>query len=153
MRRGLAAAVIAAALIAVGSAAASNTGTDPKPLTEYQENTHTDVEARRAATPREQLPPTADDFAVLGVWRNCKFHIISVPVKRFVRDTPDGRTEEEELGDAEPLLPPRDPNCDNVNPTQAQIDEMKRQTEDVQQDMPDSPPPPAGDEAPGPARR
>lgn len=107
--------------------------------------------------PKRPLPPSASDLVVMGVWRNCAFHVVTVTSKRSVTDFPDGtHSETQEIGSAqnphnqemEAQLPPVDPKCDNVAPTSEQIAGM-RATVDAEQakysvpkDTSSKPPPP-----------
>lgn len=76
-----------------------------------------------------------DDVELVGVWRNCKMHIVRLPAERFVATLPNGEKHEsiEVKGRApdevERQLPPRDPACDHVEPTREQIDANRAEME------------------------
>lgn len=73
---------------------------------------------------------SGDDTIVVGVWRNCKFHIVKVKAERFTATLPNGEVQEsvevaggrKAADEAAAQLPERDPACDNVEPTREQID-------------------------------
>ena len=83
----------------------------------------------------DKAPKTkiGDDVAVLGIWRNCKFDIVKVKTEREVVQLPNGERVEQETAratdQAAAQLPPRDPACDNVEPSPEQIERMRADVE------------------------
>ncbi len=122
--------ILGISVLLVGAAVASQRTPKPDPR---QTQPTPEQEANFFKT-RDEFQKTkkkaGDDTLVIGVWRNCKFHVLRIPAERFIATASDGQVVEsvEPAGGAkaadvaEKQLPARDPACDNVEPTRDQID-------------------------------
>ncbi len=114
-------AILAAALAGVGLFTATALGGS---------SPHEPTAAEQAKAPKRIVPSDPEDRLVIGVWRNCKFHTIKLRKQVAEVDLPGGAKGGEQSAvstqaEVAAQLPPVDPKCDNVAPTQAQVDKMK----------------------------
>ena len=114
--------------VAVAQGSSQSRGPDPK-QTKATPAQEADFHKTREAFQKTKKK-SGDDTIVVGVWRNCKFHVLKLPAVRYTATTPEGQVQESiELApgikaadEAERQLPKSDPACDNVEPTREQID-------------------------------
>lgn len=125
--KGLATGLAVVAL--VGLFAASAQGGD-KPLTPEERSKYvTDA-------PRRALPSSPNNRTVIAYFRNCKWHIETLPKSRHEVRMPDGAKQVIERVEESPAslakLPPQDPRCDGVGPTPEQTAEMRKTADAMQ---------------------
>jgi hypothetical protein len=122
--------VLAVSVLLAGAAIAASQGSSPSrertdPTAKQREEFH-----KTRAEFQRTKKKTGDDTLVLGVWRNCKFHLVKVRAERFTATLPNGETQEsvevaqgvKAADEAAAQLPERDPACDDVEPTREQIE-------------------------------
>ena len=133
--------VLAISVLLAGVAVASSQGSsqsrrrpDPRqtePTPEQKADFHKNREEFQKAKKK-----VGDEVMLVGVWKNCKFHILRLPAERYTAVHDGQFTESVEVApgvktadEAEKQLPARDPACDNVHPTREQIDANRAEIE------------------------
>lgn len=121
--------VLALSALLAGVAVASQRASESRGRTAATSKQQADLQRTRDEF-QTKKKKTGDDILVIGVWRNCKFHVLKLPAERYTAVLPDGQVQESvevahgatAADAAEKLLPARDPACDNVEPSREQID-------------------------------
>lgn len=93
------------------------------------------VDAAREAHLAGRSRPIGSGVAFMGVWRNGQMHIVQVQEERFKVGGDEGpEVIEMSAPEAsiESQLPPRDPGLDHLQPTEAQIADMRAKVDEMQ---------------------
>jgi hypothetical protein len=133
--------MLAISVLLAGVAVASSHGSQSRGRPHPRQTEPTPEQKADFHKNREEFQKTkrkaGDEVVLVGLWRNCRFHILRLPGERYTAALPDGQVVEsievargvKAADEAEKQLPARDPACDNVEPTREQIDANRAEME------------------------